>query len=167
MYIHCTIKNSLKEHKAFRISAYSLLRQNDPAAPLPTLFRPDRSRRVCQPPNWKRRALTFQNRYAARREDVPRRLRALRDLATMLEGAVARVLNQILGKYVQDLDTENLNVGIFSGLVQLTDLKLKTEALVSPTIEWGKLGFRLKIERNFVFYANGVIRWRWRCRLVM
>lgn len=48
----------------------------------------------------------------------------------MLEGAVARVLNQLLGRYVVDLDTENLNVGIFSGLVQLTDLKLKTEALV-------------------------------------
>ncbi|CAH1112949.1 unnamed protein product [Psylliodes chrysocephalus] len=47
----------------------------------------------------------------------------------MLEGAVARVLNQLLGKYVVDLDTENLNVGIFSGQVQLTDLKLKPEAL--------------------------------------
>ena len=49
----------------------------------------------------------------------------------MLEGAVARLLNHLLGKYVVDLDTENLNVGIFSGHVQLTDLKLKTEALVS------------------------------------
>ena len=49
----------------------------------------------------------------------------------MLEGTVARILNQLLGKYVQDLDTENLNVGIFSGKVQLTDLKLKAEALVS------------------------------------
>jgi hypothetical protein len=48
----------------------------------------------------------------------------------MLEGAVARLLNHLLGKYVVDLDTENLNVGIFSGHVQLTDLKLKTEALV-------------------------------------
>ncbi|XP_063908904.1 intermembrane lipid transfer protein VPS13C-like isoform X2 [Zophobas morio] len=47
----------------------------------------------------------------------------------MLEGAVARLLNHLLGKYVVDLDTENLNVGIFSGHVQLTDLKLKTEAL--------------------------------------
>ncbi|CAH1186159.1 unnamed protein product [Phyllotreta striolata] len=47
----------------------------------------------------------------------------------MLEGTVARLLNQLLGKYVVDLDTENLNVGIFSGQVQLTDLKLKPEAL--------------------------------------
>lgn len=43
---------------------------------------------------------------------------------------MARLLNQLLGKYVTDLDTENLNVGIFSGHVQLTDLKLKSEALV-------------------------------------
>lgn len=49
----------------------------------------------------------------------------------MLEGVVARLLNQLLGKYVVDLDTENLNVGIFSGQVQLTELQLKPEALVS------------------------------------
>ncbi|XP_064292158.1 intermembrane lipid transfer protein VPS13A-like [Plodia interpunctella] len=47
----------------------------------------------------------------------------------MFEGAVAGILNRLLGKYVQDLDTENLNVGIFSGSVNLTDLKLKPEAL--------------------------------------
>ncbi|XP_063238425.1 intermembrane lipid transfer protein VPS13A-like [Bacillus rossius redtenbacheri] len=47
----------------------------------------------------------------------------------MLEGVVATVLNRYLGKYVQDLDTENLNVGIFSGEVQLLDLRLKPEAL--------------------------------------
>ncbi|KAK4883024.1 hypothetical protein RN001_006343 [Aquatica leii] len=47
----------------------------------------------------------------------------------MLESVVARLLNQLLGKYVVDLDTENLNVGIFSGQVQLTDLQLKPEAL--------------------------------------
>ncbi|CAK1541922.1 unnamed protein product [Leptosia nina] len=47
----------------------------------------------------------------------------------MFEGAVAGILNRLLGKYVQDLDTENLNVGIFSGNVNLIDLKLKPEAL--------------------------------------
>lgn len=49
----------------------------------------------------------------------------------MLEGVVARLLNRWLGKYVLDLDTENLNVGIFSGQVQLTELRLKPEALVT------------------------------------
>jgi hypothetical protein len=49
----------------------------------------------------------------------------------MFEGVVATILNRYLGKYIQDLDTENLNVGIFSGEVQLTELRLKSEALVS------------------------------------
>ncbi|GFG28735.1 hypothetical protein Cfor_06015 [Coptotermes formosanus] len=47
----------------------------------------------------------------------------------MFEGVVATILNRYLGKYIQDLDTENLNVGIFSGNVQLTELRLKPEAL--------------------------------------
>lgn len=49
----------------------------------------------------------------------------------MFEGVVATILNRYLGKYIRDLDTENLNVGIFSGDVQLTELMLKPEALVS------------------------------------
>ncbi|CAB3363763.1 Hypothetical predicted protein [Cloeon dipterum] len=47
----------------------------------------------------------------------------------MFKSSVAWVLNKHLGKYVQDLDTENLNVGIFNGEVQLHNLKLKPEAL--------------------------------------
>ena len=49
----------------------------------------------------------------------------------MFEGVVAAVLNRFLGKYVQDLDTENLNVGIFGGDVQLHNLRIRPEALVS------------------------------------
>lgn len=52
---------------------------------------------------------------------------------TMFEGAIAAFLNRLLGKYVEDLDTEQFNVGIFSGDTCLTDLKLKPEALVSET----------------------------------
>lgn len=51
----------------------------------------------------------------------------------MFEGVVAAVLNRFLGKYVQDLDTENLNVGIFGGDVQLHNLRIRPEALVSGT----------------------------------
>jgi hypothetical protein len=53
----------------------------------------------------------------------------------MFEGVVATILNRYLGKYIQDLDTENLNVGIFSGEVQLTELRLKPEALVSTFLK--------------------------------
>lgn len=49
----------------------------------------------------------------------------------MFEGAVAAILNRFLGKYVEDLDTEDFNVGIFSGDTYLTDLRLKPEALVN------------------------------------
>lgn len=69
----------------------------------------------------------------------------------MLEGTVARILNQLLGKYVQDLDTENLNVGIFSGTVQLSDLKLKPEALVSNLKNFTKIAlpvFNFQYELN-------------------
>ncbi|KAJ1531594.1 hypothetical protein ONE63_000266 [Megalurothrips usitatus] len=47
----------------------------------------------------------------------------------MFEGVVAALLNRFLGKYVQDLDTEHLNVGIFGGDVQLHNLRLRPEAL--------------------------------------
>nr|XP_018900199.1 PREDICTED: vacuolar protein sorting-associated protein 13A-like isoform X1 [Bemisia tabaci] len=46
----------------------------------------------------------------------------------MFKGVVATLLNRYFGKYVEDLDIENLNVGIFSGDVQLQNLKLKPEA---------------------------------------
>lgn len=58
----------------------------------------------------------------------------------MFEGIVASLLNRYLGKYIEDLDLENLNVGIFGGNVLLSNLKLKTEALVSIAInfKWNK-----------------------------
>lgn len=61
----------------------------------------------------------------------------------MFEGVVASLFNRYLGKYVEDLDLENLNVGIFSGNVVLENLKLKPEALVSckmlsQAVEWCK-----------------------------
>ncbi|KAB0792527.1 hypothetical protein PPYR_14486 [Photinus pyralis] len=74
----------------------------------------------------------------------------------MLESVVARLLNQLLGKYVVDLDTENLNVGIFSGHVQLTDLQLKAEALYELNlpikVKIGTIGkIWLKIPWNYLW----------------
>lgn len=67
---------------------------------------------------------------------------------------MARILNQLLGKYVVDLDTENLNVGIFSGHVQLTDLKLKPEALVREKIKHTVLPFYKYIYRALRIRTN-------------
>ena len=46
-----------------------------------------------------------------------------------LEGVVAGLLNRFLKTYVDDLNTSQLNVGIWSGDVRLKNLKLKKEAL--------------------------------------
>lgn len=59
----------------------------------------------------------------------------------MFEGLVASILNKWLGKYVEDLDTEQFNIGIFSGEVKLYNLKLKPEALVSRFLKPGFLIF--------------------------
>ncbi|XP_053983322.1 intermembrane lipid transfer protein VPS13C-like [Hylaeus volcanicus] len=61
----------------------------------------------------------------------------------MFEGAIAAFLNRFLGKYVEDLDTEQFNVGIFSGDTCLTDLKLKPEALY-------QLGLPIRVDVGLV-----------------
>ncbi|XP_046422194.1 vacuolar protein sorting-associated protein 13A-like isoform X1 [Neodiprion fabricii] len=70
----------------------------------------------------------------------------------MFEGAVAALLNRFLGNYVEDLDTENFNVGIFSGDAYLTDLKLKTEALY-------QLGLPIKIKIGLIGKISLKIPW--------
>lgn len=47
----------------------------------------------------------------------------------VFESLVASVLSGVLGDYVQDLQTSQLSVGIFSGQVELSNLSLKTSAL--------------------------------------
>ncbi|XP_011865236.1 PREDICTED: vacuolar protein sorting-associated protein 13A-like isoform X2 [Vollenhovia emeryi] len=61
----------------------------------------------------------------------------------MFEGAIAAFLNRLLGRYVEDLDTEQFNVGIFSGDTCLTDLKLKPEALY-------QLGLPIRVEMGLI-----------------
>ncbi|KAI9229411.1 MAG: hypothetical protein DHS80DRAFT_13996 [Piptocephalis tieghemiana] len=47
----------------------------------------------------------------------------------MFETLVANVLNKVLGDYVDNLETKQLNIGIWSGDVVLRNLRLKREAL--------------------------------------
>ncbi|XP_044592317.1 vacuolar protein sorting-associated protein 13A-like isoform X2 [Cotesia glomerata] len=70
----------------------------------------------------------------------------------MFEGAVAAFLNRLLGRYVEDLDTEQFNVGIFSGETYLTDLKLKPEALY-------QLGLPIRIEIGIIGKVSLKIPW--------
>ena len=47
----------------------------------------------------------------------------------MLEGVLATILNRFLAAYVDGLNTNQLNVGIWSGDVKLRNLRLKRSAL--------------------------------------
>ncbi|KAG0682611.1 hypothetical protein C6P40_000285 [Pichia californica] len=47
----------------------------------------------------------------------------------MLESLVANILNRTLGSYVENFDPNQLNIGIWSGDVTLSNLKLKSESL--------------------------------------
>jgi hypothetical protein len=54
----------------------------------------------------------------------------LNDLnCTRLESVAAGLLNRFLKTYVDNLNTSQLNIGIWSGDVRLKNLKLKKEAL--------------------------------------
>ncbi|KAK7790642.1 hypothetical protein R5R35_006536 [Gryllus longicercus] len=79
----------------------------------------------------------------------------------MFEGVVATFLNRYLGKYIQDLDIENLNIGIFQGDVQLTDLRLKPEALYELDLPIEvKVGIIGKISLNIPWsglYSQSVV----------
>ncbi|XP_046964855.1 vacuolar protein sorting-associated protein 13D [Vanessa cardui] len=61
----------------------------------------------------------------------------------MLEGLVAWVLNNYLGKYVENLNTDQLSVALLSGKVELENLPLKKDAL-------RYLGLPVEIKAGFI-----------------
>lgn len=62
----------------------------------------------------------------------------------MFESVVATLLNRFLGSYIENFDTKQLNIGIWSGDVQLHDLRLKKESLdkfkLPLDVKFGHLG---------------------------
>ncbi|EPY53660.1 vacuolar protein sorting-associated protein 13a [Schizosaccharomyces cryophilus OY26] len=70
----------------------------------------------------------------------------------MLEGLIAGLLNKVLGSYVDNLDTKQLNIGVWGGHVSLRNLSIKPEAL-------DKLGIPIKISRGFIGTFNLDIPW--------
>ncbi|KAI5634491.1 vacuolar protein sorting-associated protein 13D [Phthorimaea operculella] len=61
----------------------------------------------------------------------------------MLEGLVAWVLNNYLGKYVENLNTDQLSVALLSGKVELENLPLKKDAL-------RHLGLPVEVRAGFI-----------------
>jgi len=48
----------------------------------------------------------------------------------MFEGIVVSLLNRLIGKYVDNLDTKQLSISVWKGDVVLQNLRLKKDALV-------------------------------------
>lgn len=66
----------------------------------------------------------------------------------MFEGIVASLLNRYLSNYIDEVDYNNLKLGIFSGTLELLNIKVKPSALyqfdLPVDVKYGKIG-KLKI----------------------
>ncbi|XP_063292174.1 intermembrane lipid transfer protein VPS13D isoform X2 [Pelobates fuscus] len=78
----------------------------------------------------------------------------------MLEGLVAWVLNTYLGKYVNNLNTDQLSVALLKGAVELENLPLKKDALKELELPFEvKAGFIDKIKIQIPFYRPHLDPW--------
>lgn len=66
--------------------------------------------------------------------------------------AVSKVLNRVLGDFIENLNPDQLNLSIFSGTVSLENLRVKSEAL-------DKLGLPFKLGSGFVGTIKVEIPW--------
>ncbi|XP_042334804.1 vacuolar protein sorting-associated protein 13D isoform X2 [Sceloporus undulatus] len=77
----------------------------------------------------------------------------------MLEGLIAWVLNNYLGKYVSNLNTDQLSVALLKGAVELENLPLKKDALKELLPFEVKAGFIGKITLQIPFYRPHIDPW--------
>ncbi|XP_070615164.1 intermembrane lipid transfer protein VPS13D isoform X2 [Erythrolamprus reginae] len=77
----------------------------------------------------------------------------------MLEGLIAWVLNTYLGKYVSNLNTDQLSVALLKGAVELENLPLKKDALKELLPFEVKAGFVGKITLQIPFYRPHIDPW--------
>ncbi|XP_004678577.1 PREDICTED: vacuolar protein sorting-associated protein 13D isoform X2 [Condylura cristata] len=78
----------------------------------------------------------------------------------MLEGLVAWVLNTYLGKYVNNLNTDQLSVALLKGAVELENLPLKKDALKELELPFEvKAGLIGKVTLQVPFYRPHVDPW--------
>ncbi|KAL7978616.1 hypothetical protein Chor_005598 [Crotalus horridus] len=81
------------------------------------------------------------------------------DSIVMLEGLIAWVLNTYLGKYVSNLNTDQLSVALLKGAVELENLPLKKDALKEVLPFEVKAGFVGKITLKIPFYRPHIDPW--------
>ena len=62
----------------------------------------------------------------------------------MLEGLISSVLNRFLGTFIENLDADQLNISLWSGVVKLENLQVKPNLFDSMplpfTLHYGKVG---------------------------
>ena len=70
----------------------------------------------------------------------------------MFEGIVATLLNKYLSEYIDAVDYKNLKIGLFSGCVELLNIKIKPSALyqfdLPVEVKYGRIG-KLKINLSW------------------
>nr|XP_006005250.1 PREDICTED: vacuolar protein sorting-associated protein 13D [Latimeria chalumnae] len=78
----------------------------------------------------------------------------------MLEGLAAWVLNNYLGKYVNNLNTDQLSIALLKGAVELENLPLKKDALKELDLPFEvKTGFIGKVTLQIPFYRPHIEPW--------
>ncbi|XP_043916363.1 vacuolar protein sorting-associated protein 13D [Protopterus annectens] len=78
----------------------------------------------------------------------------------MLEGLAAWVLNTYLGKYVNNLNTDQLSIALLKGAVELENLPLKKDALNELDLPFEvKVGLIGKITLQIPFYRPHIDPW--------
>ena len=70
----------------------------------------------------------------------------------MAKAALLNVLKKTIGKYVDGLDADSLNVGLWSGQIDLNNVSLRPDAVDS-------LHLPLKVKRGFVGSINVKVPW--------
>jgi hypothetical protein len=71
---------------------------------------------------------------------------------TMAKSLLVGVLEDVLGQYIEGVLLENLQIGMWSGVVELSNLKLKSSALE-------KLKLRIRVERGSLKKLSVKIPW--------
>jgi hypothetical protein len=69
-----------------------------------------------------------------------------------MKSAVTSVLNRVLGEFVENLDSDNLNMSLLSGTVTLNDLRIKRSAIE-------KFGFPFTIQSGFLKRVYVKVPW--------
>jgi vacuolar protein sorting-associated protein 13A/C len=71
----------------------------------------------------------------------------------MFEKILGGLLNRLLGDYVEGFDSNNLNLSLWSGEVNIENVRLKKEILV-------KLGLPISIKYSFIRNLRLKIPWK-------